>query len=498
MICSVATAQKSFTVSGNVRDSKDGEDLIGVSIGIMNTSTGTVTNAYGFYSISLPAGEHTLQFYYLGYTMQAVKIDLQANQTLNISLVAEALKLQEIVVSSEKSNKNVSQTEMGVEKLSTQTIKTIPVLMGEADVLKAIQLLPGVQTTSEGSTGFSVRGGGYDQNLIMLDEATVYSAGHLMGFFSVFNNDAIKDATLYKSDIPASAGGRLSSLMDIRQRDGNNQRFSTTGGIGLIASRLTLEGPIVKDKASFIISGRATYAGLFMKLLKDPSAKKTNLYFYDVNAKLNYRIDDNNRLFLSAYMGNDVLSMLDNINMKFGNKTGTLRWNHIFSPKVFSNFTFIASDYNYQMGNELTGAYVASMWRSNIRDFGGKADFSYIPNPKNNIKFGYHITYHTFTPGQSGSGASLSKEFALEHAIYAQNEMKILKNLTLKYGLRYSLFNNIANGAEVVYLNNYKADYSKNISKGKIPPSLSLAFPSVWQAKPSLGQNYPNVWQAAP
>jgi hypothetical protein len=480
-LCVGVSAQKTFTVSGNVRDGKDGEDLIGVSIGVLNTTTGTITNAYGFYSISLPAGEHTLRFSYLGYTAQEVKVDLSEDVKLNISLESNAQQLAEVVVSAEKQNANVSKAEMGVEKLSAQTIKAIPVLMGETDVIKAIQLLPGVQATSEGSSGFSVRGGGYDQNLIMLDEATVYSASHLIGFFSVFNNDAIKDVTLYKGDIPASAGGRLSSLMDIRSKDGNSQRFAGTGGIGLISSRLTLEGPIVSDRAAFIVSGRRTYADLFLKLANNPDVQNTNLYFYDLNVKINYRIDDNNRLFVSAYRGSDELSS-EFMGLNFGNLTTTLRWNHIFSPKVFSNFTVIGSEYNYSMGNS-AGSSLMQEWKSKIRDYGVKADFSYHPNPQNSVKFGYHATHHTFTPSEGGLNSSLSafishpQKFALEHALYASNEMKISDKFTLKYGLRYSMFHNISNGEETVYLKNYAVDYSKAFSKGKIYNSQSRIEP---------------------
>jgi hypothetical protein len=464
--------ERKFTISGAVRDADDGEDLIGVSIGVVNTTTGTTTNSYGFYTITLSAGKHTLRFSYIGYTHKEVEVDLSENMTLNVSLESDAQQLAEVVVSAESKNANVSKAEMSVERISAATIRQIPVLMGETDVIKAIQLLPGVQATSEGSSGFSVRGGGYDQNLIMLDEATVYSASHLVGFFSVFNNDAVKDVTLYKGDIPASAGGRLSSLMDIRSRDGNSQRFSGTGGIGLISSRLTLEGPVFSDKATFIVSGRRTYADLFLKLADNPDLRNTSLYFYDLNAKVNYRIDGSNRLFISAYLGRDELSA-DNMGLDFGNLTTTLRWNHIFSPKVFSNFTVIGSDYDYSMGSS-SGVSAMQKWKSKIRDYGVKADFSWHPNPQNSIKFGYHATHHTFTPGESitadaiGGQISQPQKFALEHAIYLSNEMKILDKLTLKYGLRYSLFHNISNGEAIDYLNDYAPDYSKTFAKGKI------------------------------
>ncbi|KAA6301679.1 MAG: hypothetical protein EZS26_002144 [Candidatus Ordinivivax streblomastigis] len=469
----LSAQEKKFTISGNVRDNDDGEDLIGVSIGVENSGLGTTTNVYGFYSISLPAGEHTLQFSYLGYARKEVKVDFSKDQKLNISLESNAQQLQEVVISSQSKNANVSNPEMSIEKLSAKTIKTIPALMGEVDVMKAIQLLPGVQATSEGSSGFSVRGGGYDQNLIMLDEATVYSASHLVGFFSVFNNDAIKDVTLYKGDIPASAGGRLSSLMDIRTKDGNNQRVSGTGGIGLIASRLTLEGPVFSDKATFIVSGRRTYADLFLKLADNPNVQNTDLYFYDLNAKLSYRINDNNRLFFSGYLGQDVLANGDAMGLEFGNLTTTLRWNHIFSPRLFSNFTLIGSDYDYSMEGG-SGSSTALKWKSKIRDYGVKADFSYHPNPQNSVKFGYHVTHHAFTPAEGGGSSSIAtqtsrpKEYAFEQAIYISNEMNVLDHLTFKYGLRYSIFHNISNGESINYLKDYKVDYSKTYSSGTL------------------------------
>ncbi|MDR1344359.1 MAG: TonB-dependent receptor [Tannerellaceae bacterium] len=469
LINSALSAQeRKFTVSGTVRDAGDGEDLIGVSIGTANSTAGTITNSYGFYSISLTAGVHTLRFSYIGYAGKEIEVDLSENRKLDVSLEAGAQQLAEVVVSSRSKNANVSVAEMSVEKISAATIRQIPALMGETDVIKAIQLLPGVQATSEASSGFSVRGGGYDQNLIMLDEATVYSASHLVGFFSVFNNDAVKEVTLYKGDMPASAGGRLSSLMDIRSRDGNSQRFSGTGGIGLISSRLTLEGPVFSDRATFILSGRRTYADLFLKLADNPDLQNTNLYFYDLNAKLNYRIDGNNRLFVSAYLGRDELSA-DNMGLNFGNLTTTLRWNHIFSPKLFSNFTVIGSDYDYSMGSS-SGVSVMQEWTSKIRDYGAKADFSWLLDPQNSIKFGYQATYHIFTPSESGSAVRIvqSQKFAMEHAAYVSNEMKVSDRLTLKYGLRYSLFLNIADGGATEWLNDYRTDHSETIAKGRI------------------------------
>ena len=293
--------------------------------------------SYCFYSITLSSGEYSLLFSYLGYESYEKIINLNENITLNVELKTQNLELSGVVITEKALNENVTQTEMSSIKMNIKTIKEIPAMMGEVDIIKVIILLPGVQTISEGGSGFSVRGGSMDQNLIQLDEATVYNASHLMGFFSVFNNDAIKDVKLYKGDIPASSGGRLSSLLDIRMKDGNSKKFSGTGGIGTIASRLTLEGPIVKDKASFIVSGRRTYADVFLKLSDDADNRKTRIYFYDFNAKVNYNIDENNRVFVSAYYGKDVFKN-SLFKMGWGNNTFTARWNHLFSQRLFSNF----------------------------------------------------------------------------------------------------------------------------------------------------------------
>jgi len=485
---SLSAQEKKYTISGNIRDAANGEDLIGAGVVISGTRTGTVSNAYGFYSLSLPKGTYLLLFSYIGYRKKAIEIELSEDTKMNVNLDIDAEQLSEIVVSAEGKNANVTKAEMSVEKLTAKSIKTVPALMGEVDVIKAIQLLPGVQSTSEGSSGFSVRGGGHDQNLILLDEATVYSASHLMGFFSVFNNDAIKDVTLYKGDIPASFGGRLSSLLDIRSKDGNSQRFSGTGGIGLISSRLTLEGPL-GSKASGLISGRRTYADLFLKLASDEDLRKSSLYFYDMNAKLNLRIDDNNRIFLAGYLGRDNFSTKF-AGMDFGNKTVTARWNHIFSPKVFSNFTLIGSFYDYYLKSDIS-SQLNEEWKSKMNDYGMKADFSYLPNPKNNIKFGYNFVYHYFTPGQGGGigensivgEISLPKEYAMEHAVYLTNETTIAEKLKLKYGLRYSLFQNIANGEELDFLKDYEVDYTKTYKKGKV-------YNNQQQLEPRVGVTY--------
>lgn len=484
----LSAQEKKFTISGNIKDNSNGEDLIGAEVIISGTRTGTVSNPYGFYSLSLPQGKYTLVFSYIGYLKKEVPVELTSDIKLNVDLAINAKELSEVIVSAESKNANITKAEMSVEKLSAKAIKTVPALMGEVDVIKAIQLLPGVQSTSEGSSGFSVRGGGHDQNLILLDEATVYSASHLMGFFSVFNNDAIKDVTLYKGDIPATFGGRLSSLLDIRTKDGNNQRFTGTGGVGIISSRLTLEGPL-GEKASGIISGRRTYADLFLKLSTDEDLRKSSLYFYDMNAKLNFRINDNNRIYLAGYFGRDNFSNKF-AGMDFGNKTATIRWNHIFSPKVFSNFTLIGSFYDYYLKSDIS-SQLKQDWKSKMNDYGFKADFAYLPNPKNNIKFGYNFIYHHFIPGEGGGigeesivgRISLPKEYAMEHALYITNETSVGEKLKLKYGLRYSAFQNIANGEELDFLENYEVNYTKTYKKGKV-------YKHQQQLEPRVGITY--------
>ena len=490
LFCTALPAQnRRFTISGNITDSSTGEDLIGATVYVEELKTGTSANAYGFYSISLPEGKYTFVVTFVGYQQDARSIDLEKDMRLNIKLLPKANEIGEVVISAERRNANVSRTEMSVERISAQTLKRIPALMGEVDVIKAIQLLPGVQSTSEGSSGFSVRGGSHDQNLIILDEATVYNASHLMGFFSVFNNDAIKDVKLYKGDIPASFGGRLSSLLDVRSKDGNNQHFSATGGIGTISSRLTLEGPLFSDRLSYLVSGRRTYADVFLLFANDADLRKSVLYFYDMNTKLNYRINDNNRLFLAAYLGRDKFGNTF-AGMDFGNKTATLRWNHLFSSKLFSNFTFIGSFYDYYLKTELS-EQISMDWKSKLQDWGFKADFSYHLNPNNNIKFGYHLTYHGFLPGEGGGAGEQSiisrfsqpKEHALEHAWFAANENKFGEKFTVKYGLRYSMFQNVSNGEQVYQLENYavkdSATYERGIiyhTNGRFEPRIGLLY----------------------
>jgi hypothetical protein len=491
LFCAELSAQNQrFTISGNITDSSTGEDLIGATVYVEELKTGTAANAYGFYSLTLPEGKYKLVVTFVGYQQDTQTIELTKDIRLNIRLEPKANEIGEVVITGERRNANVSRTEMSVERISVQTLRRIPALMGEVDVIKAIQMLPGVQSTAEGSSGFSVRGGSHDQNLIILDEATVYNASHLMGFFSVFNNDAIKDVKLYKGDIPASFGGRLSSLLDVRTKDGNNQHFAATGGIGSISSRLTVEGPLFSDKLSYLVSGRRTYADVFLLLSKEEDLRNSALFFYDMNAKVNYRINDNNRLFLAAYLGRDKFEN-QFAGMNFGNQTVTMRWNHLFSSRLFSNFTLIGSFYDYYLKTELS-EQISMDWLSKLQDWGFKADFSYHLNPNNNIKFGYHATYHEFLPGEGGGAGAQSiisrfsqpKEYALEHAWFAANENKIgALPLTVKYGLRYTLFQNISNGEQIYELEKYAVkDSAKHAvgtvyhSRGRWEPRLGLLY----------------------
>ncbi len=480
---------KNPTLSGKVKDQTNGEELPGATILVKELGIGTATNVYGFYSLSMPAGDYTLVISFVGYQTLEKKIRLFNNLTLDAELAPKQEVLKEVVVTDKRSLDNVTGNEMSVVKIDINTIRQIPALMGEVDLIKAIQLLPGVQTTSEGSTGFSVRGGNPDQNLILLDEATVYNASHLMGFFSVFNNDAIKDVKLYKGDIPASNGGRLSSLLDVRMKEGNIKKFSGTGGLGTIASRVTLEGPFQKDKSSYIFSARRTYADIFLHFAKDKDLRDNNLYFYDLNAKVNYSLNDDNRFFISAYLGRDIFKNPD-FKMGWGNNTISMRWNHLFSKRLFSNFTLIKSHFDYSLGIP-EGNSESFEWSSSLDDLSMKADFGYYPNPSNTLRFGYSINHHHFLPGTAkglGEGSmfteyALPQSNALEHSLYLSNEQTLLHGLTVKYGLRADLFQNMGYGVVYHFDENYQALDSSVYKGGRI-------FNSYPGLEPRLSLNY--------
>lgn len=459
------------TISGYVKDASNGEVLIGVNIYVAELNTGTVTNTYGFYSVSLQPGKYKVTYSYVGFSKVEKQIELKSNTTMNMELTPISQQLDEVVVTAERPEANVKQPEMSVNKLDNMAIKKVPALMGEVDILKTIQMLPGVLPTAEGTSGFSVRGGNMDQNLIILDEATVYNASHLMGFFSVFNNDAIRDVKLYKGDIPAMYGGRLSSVLDVRMKEGNSKKLAVTGGVGLISSRLTVEGPIGKNqKTSFLISGRRTYADLFFPLMTDTSAKKSILYFYDLNLKVNHQFSDNDKLFLSAYLGRDIFGQKGQSRAGFGNKTATLRWNHQYSSRLFSNLTATAANYDYDLAMKFgEDNYV---WKSNLVDYCLKTDFNFYLNPNNEIKFGASATLHFLDPINAYIESDSTQHFPRmknnerEYAFYLSNQQKIGDKLTVKYGLRYSVFQNVGASTLNHFDDNYnylgQTHYSKN------------------------------------
>ena len=450
------------TISGTITNAENGEALIGATVYVEELETGASSNVYGYYSLSLPPGAYTLKYSFIGFQAKTIKIELESDKNRDIELVPKQEMLKEVVVEGEKSDANVRKNEMSVSRMDQKTIQKIPAMMGETDLIKAVQLLPGVQFATEGSSGFTVRGGSPDQNLILLDEATVYNASHLMGFFSVFNNDAIKNVKLYKGNIPASAGGRLSSLLDVRMKEGNRKNFSGQGGIGTVSSRLTLEGPLVSEKASFLVSGRRSYADLFLPFANDEDVRNNKLYFYDLNTKINYQLDKNNRLFVSGYYGRDVFKGPD-FKIGWGNNTTTVRWNHLFSKKLFSNFTLVKSNYDYNLGVP-EGEPNSFIWKADLNDYTMNADFGYYPNPSSTIKFGLQSTYHRFFPGTaSGLGEqSLFSEYevyhsnSLESSIYFEHEYEFNPVLSVRYGLRYTLFQNV--GSAVIY--NFDENYN--------------------------------------
>ncbi|WP_299838944.1 TonB-dependent receptor [uncultured Tenacibaculum sp.] len=457
-------SQDKFTISGTLKDKANGETLFGATVFLKGTSRGTITNEYGFYSLTAPKGNYTLSVSYIGYKPLEKEIELTKNIKFNADLSEDANVLDEVVISAEESKKvNLRSPQMSVTKISSQTIKQIPVVLGEVDVIKSIQLLPGVTNAGEGASGFNVRGGAEDQNLILLDEAIIYNASHLFGFFSVFNNDAIKDVKLYKGGIPAKFGGRVSSVLDVRQKDGNNKEFKLTGGIGLISSRLTAEAPLFGDKGSFLVAGRASYANIFLALANN----ENRVGFYDLNLKTNYQINDKNRLFFSAYFGNDDVTFENSFFNSYGNLSANLRWNHIFSDKLFSNLSAIYSRYNYDLQLEFVGLD----WLSRIDNYNLKYDIDYYLNDKLKFDFGVSGIYYKFNPGEirkltptsSINEDFLDKKFAVETGIYASLEHKISNNLTAMYGLRYSYFNRFGSQVLNTYANDLPVIYNPTL-----------------------------------
>ena len=445
-------SQNKFTISGTIKDSTTGESIIGASVSIAELKeTGTVSNAYGFYSLTIPTGKYTVTTQVIGYSAQSVQVNLLQNTIINFNLSSRSTSLKEVVIGAEKKNDNITNPEMGVEKLDVKQIAAIPVLFGEKDILKTLQLLPGIESAGDGNSGFYVRGGGSDQNLILLDEAPVYDASHLLGFFSVFNSDAIKDVTVYKGDEPAQYGGRLSSVLDIKMNDGNDQNYIISGGIGLIASRISIEGPIVKHKGSFIICARRTYADLFLKLSSDSNLNQSSLYFYDINIKANYELGKKDHLYLSGYFGKDVLGFGNTFSINWGNTTGTLRWNHLFSDKLFSNASFIVSNYTDNIGINFSGTSIGIV--SRIQDYGFKYDFQYYMSDVSTLNFGLNSTYHQIVPGEivaennsQVSTLNLTDDYSWENSLYLSNILKPTSSFSLEYGVRLTAFSVLGPG----------------------------------------------------
>ncbi|MDZ4668672.1 MAG: TonB-dependent receptor [bacterium] len=453
-----SNAQKTNSISGNITDAKNGEELIGATISIPSLKIGATTNAYGFYSLTAPSGTYEVTFSYIGYELQKKTIVLTQNQKLNIELKESKKELKELVVKTDRvNNDNVAQNKMSVIKIDVKQVKKIPILLGEVDIIKAIQLLPGVQAAGDGSTNFIVRGGNIDHNLVQLDEAVVYNPSHVLGFFSTFNGDAIKDFEIYKGGIPAQYGGRLASVLDVHMKDGNTKKLGITGGIGVLSSRLTIEAPIIKDKSSFLISARRSYFDIFFPLNKN--LNDVTAYFGDLNMKLNYTLSPKDKLYLSAYIGRDDLGFAKTFGFGWGNKTGTLRWNHVFSDRLFVNTSVVYSRYDYNF--DINISENLNFTRTNyIDDLNLKVDGNFYQSAKSNIKFGVKLNSFVFLPGKIDKitqasifdAESLPKKRAIQQDFYASHSIKTGARLTTDYGARISVFSNIGSGRSINYV----------------------------------------------
>lgn len=498
LFSTTAIAQTNYTLSGTISDQSDGETLFGASVFLKGTTIGVVTNEYGFYSITAPEGEYTLNISYMGYSEVNQEVTLSSNQKLDFEISEFSTQLEEVTVTADEPERAIlRKPEMSVAKMNIATVKQMPVVLGEVDILKSLQMLPGVTNNGEGTGGFHVRGGAGDQNLVLLDEAIIYNTSHMFGFFSVFNADAIKDVKLYKGGIPARFGGRVSSVLDVRQKDGNSKRFAATGGIGIISSRLALEGPLFKEKGSFLIAGRRSYADLLLKA----AGENNSVSFYDLNLKANYNLNTNNKLFLSGYFGRDAFKLGENFESSYGNSTGNLRWNHIFNDKLFSNLSAIVSKYDYDLG--ITTAEFD--WVSSITNYNLKYDLKYYFSDTFKLDFGASAIYYEFDPGEIKpttdtspvNPLALDRKKAIESGLYVNAEHKLTDNLTAQYGLRYSAFSRLGGQAMVDYANDQPVMYNSvlgiyergtaigetNYAKGdaikrfgNFEPRLSLAY----------------------
>lgn len=493
-------AQQTYTISGSVKDSKNGETLLGASIYLKGTTNGAVTNEYGFFSLTAIEGDYTLIISFIGYEEVIKEIILDSDKSFNIELKELSTVLDEVTITAEEPERvNIRKPQIGVSKLNSSTIKQMPVVLGEVDVLKSIQMLPGVTNSGEGTGGFNVRGGAVDQNLVLLDEAIIYNTSHFFGFFSVFNNDAIKDIKLYKGDIPAKFGGRVASVLDVRQKEGNSKEFALTGGVGLISSRLTAESPLFNNKGSFLVAGRSSYAHLFMPLIED--VKDDKISFYDLNVKTNYEINNNNRIYLSGYFGRDVFDISNIMQSKYGNVSGNLRWNHIFNDKLFSNLSLIYSKYDYQIVLD----FVQLDWIANIKNYNLKYDFKYYLNEKLKLEFGFSSILYNLNPGEVKPTSQdspinylkLEQKRAIESGLFASAEHKITDKLTAQYGIRFSRFSrlggqklsNYVNNQPVVY-NNQLGIYEEGEESGETFYKKSESIETFNNLEPRLGLSY--------
>ncbi len=492
-----ALAQSKHTVSGYVKDAKNGEGLIGVSVYVREAATGVTTNTYGFYSITLPAGDYQVAYSYIGYTKVVKNVNLASDQTVSIEMGDESENLNEVTISTKKEDENVRGIEMSVNKVEMKTIRKMPALLGEVDLIRSIQLLPGVTTVGEGASGFNVRGGDISQNLVLLDEAPVYNSSHLFGFFSVFNPDAVKDVKLIKGGIPSQYGGRISSILDVRMKEGNSKKREINGGIGTIFSRLTYEQPFAAGKGSFIVAGRRSYIDILAKPFLNKDLRDSKFNFYDLTAKVNYRLGEKDTFFASGYFGKDVFGGGD-FGFGWGNATATGRWNHIFSNKLFMNLTGYYSNYDYSLGQNQNKPDAKDKfdWKSKIISSSIKPDFTYYLTPNNQLTFGGQYIRYTSKPGKAvavsegeQTDISLEPRYADESALYIGNEQKLSDKISLQYGVRYSYFRSLGPGIEYEYIETEKGqrkqpvfpgkEYKKNEaikSYGNLEPRLSVNF----------------------
>ncbi|OEK06065.1 collagen-binding protein [Flavivirga aquatica] len=472
-------AQNSYSIRGTVKDSENGETLFGATVFLKGTTNGAVTNEYGFFSLTAKEATYTVVISYLGYKEISKEVLLNKDTVINFEIEELSESLDEIVITAEETERiSIKKPQMSVSKLNASTIKQIPAVLGEVDVIKSIQLLPGVTNNGEGSAGFNVRGGAVDQNLVLLDEAIIYNTSHFFGFFSVFNNDAIKNVKLYKGDIPAKFGGRVSSVLDVHQKDGNSKKFALTGGVGLISSRLTAEAPLFKDKGSFLVAGRSSYAHLLMKGIKE--LKDDKLSFYDLNLKTNYKINENNRVYLSGYFGRDIFNISKIIENSYGNASGNLRWNHVFNDKLFSNLSLIYSKYDYQ----IVLNFIELDWIADIKNYNLKYDFGYYVNDKLKLDFGASGILYNLNPGEVKPTSNdspinylkLEQKRAFESGLYISAEHQLTDKLTAQYGLRYSRFNRLGGQNMTNYVNNQPVVYNSELGIYEEGEELGEAF----------------------